>query len=83
MKIIHPRFLIIGKQENMKPEFPACLKKRTYAVLSDVYANPNIMSNTFFLFPEVSVESFPFKLCICKKGRHKITEAYLDSNHVS
>ncbi|KAG5052032.1 hypothetical protein HKD37_02G004516 [Glycine soja] len=36
----------------MKSEFPACLKKRTYAVLSDVYANPNIMSNTFFLFPE-------------------------------
>ena len=64
MKISHPRFLIIGKQENMKSEFPACLRKRTDAVLSDVYANPNIMSDTVFLFPEVSVESFPFKLCI-------------------
>ncbi|KAH1258864.1 Trafficking protein particle complex subunit 8 [Glycine max] len=52
MKISHPRFLIIGKQENRKSEFPACLRKRTDAVLSDVYANPNIMSDTVFLFPE-------------------------------
>ncbi|KAH1195455.1 Trafficking protein particle complex subunit 8 [Glycine max] len=52
MKISHPRFLIIGKQENMKSEFPACLRKRTVAVPSDVYANSNIMSDTVFLFPE-------------------------------
>ncbi|TKY61914.1 Trafficking protein particle complex subunit 8 [Spatholobus suberectus] len=52
MKISHPRFLVIGKQENMESEFPACLRKKTYPVQSDVHANPNIMSDTVFLFPE-------------------------------
>ncbi|RDX88744.1 Trafficking protein particle complex subunit 8, partial [Mucuna pruriens] len=52
MKISHPRFLIIGKQENMKSEFPECLRKKTDSEQSDVHANPNIMSDTVFLFPE-------------------------------
>ncbi|KAK7337326.1 hypothetical protein VNO77_17892 [Canavalia gladiata] len=53
MKISHPRFLIIGNQENMKSEFPACLTKKTGSVQIDVHANPkNIMSDTVFLFPE-------------------------------
>lgn len=64
MKISHPRFLIIGNQENMKLEFPACLTKKTDSVQSDAHANPNIMSDTVFSFPEVSVESSWCKLCI-------------------
>ncbi|KAK7378868.1 hypothetical protein VNO80_04316 [Phaseolus coccineus] len=52
MKISHPRFLIIGKQENVMSEFPACLRKKTDSVQSDVHANPNITYDTVFLFPE-------------------------------
>ncbi|ESW34971.1 hypothetical protein PHAVU_001G196200 [Phaseolus vulgaris] len=52
MKISHPRFLIIGKQETVMSEFPACLRKKTDSVQSDLHANPNITSNTVFLFPE-------------------------------
>ncbi|KAK7284775.1 hypothetical protein RJT34_19528 [Clitoria ternatea] len=50
MKISHPRFLIIGNQENMKSEFPSCLTKKTDSIQS--YAHPNIMSDTVFLFPD-------------------------------
>lgn len=50
MKISHPRFLIIGEQENMKSEFPACLRKNTDSVQCDAHANS--MSDTVFLFPE-------------------------------
>ncbi|KAL2345307.1 hypothetical protein Fmac_006592 [Flemingia macrophylla] len=50
MKISHPRFLIIGKQENIRSEFPACLRKKTDSVQCD--ADSNIMSDTVFLFPE-------------------------------
>ncbi|KAJ1379074.1 trafficking protein particle complex subunit 8-like protein [Sesbania bispinosa] len=52
MKISHPRFLIIGNQENMKSEFPACLTKKTDSVQIDARANPNTMSDTVFSFPE-------------------------------
>ncbi|XP_061362471.1 uncharacterized protein LOC133306201 [Gastrolobium bilobum] len=52
MKISHPRFLIMGNQENMQSEFPACLTKRTDSAQSDTHSNPNIMSDTVFLFPE-------------------------------
>ncbi|KAK7396773.1 hypothetical protein VNO78_17931 [Psophocarpus tetragonolobus] len=52
MKISHPRFLIIGKEGKLKSDFPACLRKKTDSVQSDVYANLNIMSDTVFLFPE-------------------------------
>ncbi|XP_057438916.1 uncharacterized protein LOC130730816 isoform X2 [Lotus japonicus] len=52
MKISHPRFLIIGNQENMKSEFPACLTKKINSVQGDAHANPNIMSDTVFSFPE-------------------------------
>ncbi|KAJ6756153.1 TRANSPORT PROTEIN TRAPP [Salix purpurea] len=49
MKTSHPRFLNIGKQEDLDLEFPACLEKKT-----DVSppANPKIASNGVFLFPE-------------------------------
>jgi hypothetical protein len=57
MKISHPRFLIIGNQENVKLEFPGCLTKKTDSVQSGAYANPNIMSETVFSFPTVSFES--------------------------
>lgn len=59
MRVSHPRFLIIGNQEDIKSEFPACLTKKTDSVQSDAHANPSIMSDTVFLFPEVSVECFP------------------------
>ncbi|XP_014495790.1 trafficking protein particle complex subunit 8 [Vigna radiata var. radiata] len=52
MKISHPRFLIIGKQENMMSEFPACLRKKTDSVQSVMHDNPNITTDTVFLFPE-------------------------------
>ncbi|WVZ06097.1 hypothetical protein V8G54_019443 [Vigna mungo] len=52
MKISHPRFLIIGKQENMMSEFPACLRKKTDSVQSVIHDNPNITTGTVFLFPE-------------------------------
>ncbi|XP_027923371.1 trafficking protein particle complex subunit 8 [Vigna unguiculata] len=52
MKISHPRFLIIGKQENMMSEFPACLRKNTDSVQSVMHDNPNITTDTVFLFPE-------------------------------
>lgn len=58
MKISHPRFLIIGNQENVKLEFPACLTKKIDSVQSDAHASPNVMSETVFSFPVVSIESF-------------------------
>jgi len=64
MKISHPRFLIIGNQENVKLEFPGCLTKKIDSVQSDAHASPNVMSETVFSFPVVSIESFPRKLCI-------------------
>ncbi|XP_004494255.1 uncharacterized protein [Cicer arietinum] len=51
MKISHPRFLIIGSQENAKLEFPGCLTKNIDSVQSVTHANPNIMSDTVFSFP--------------------------------
>lgn len=57
MKISNPRFLIFVNQENMKLEFPACLTKKIDSVQSDAHPNPNIMSDTVFSFPEVSIES--------------------------
>ncbi|CAJ1882515.1 unnamed protein product [Sphenostylis stenocarpa] len=52
MKISHPRFVIIGKQEYMNSDFPGCLRKKTDSLQSDKDANSNIMSDTVFLFPE-------------------------------
>ncbi|PSS15857.1 Trafficking protein particle complex subunit like [Actinidia chinensis var. chinensis] len=49
MKISHPRFLIIGNQEVMDREFPACLEKKTN---SDAQAKTNYASDTVFQFPE-------------------------------
>lgn len=51
MKISHPRFLIIGNQENVKLEFPGCLTKKIDSVQSDAHASPNVMSETVFSFP--------------------------------
>ncbi|CAL5194328.1 unnamed protein product [Lathyrus oleraceus] len=51
MKISHPRFLIIGNQENVKLEFPGCLTKKTDSERSSAHTNPNIMSETIFSFP--------------------------------
>lgn len=56
MKISHPRFLNIGSLENMKSDFPACLMKKTDSVLTSANANAFNMSDTVFLFPEVSIE---------------------------
>lgn len=63
MKISHPRFLIIGNQENVKLEFPGCLTKKTDSERSSAHTNPNIMSETIFSFPVVGIESLK-KLCI-------------------
>ncbi|CAL0326705.1 unnamed protein product [Lupinus luteus] len=52
MKISHPRFLIIGNQEDIKSEFPACLTKKIDSGQSDAHANRSILSDTVFLFPE-------------------------------
>ncbi|KAJ6316520.1 hypothetical protein OIU78_019740 [Salix suchowensis] len=49
MKTSHPRFLNIGKQEDLDLEFPACLEKKTNV---SPPANPKIASNGVFLFPE-------------------------------
>ncbi|KAL5060385.1 hypothetical protein RYX36_031989 [Vicia faba] len=51
MKINHPRFLIIGNQENVKLEFPGCLTKTIGSVQTGAHANPNLMSETIFSFP--------------------------------
>ncbi|XP_045795851.1 trafficking protein particle complex subunit 8 [Trifolium pratense] len=51
MKISHPRFLIVGNQENVKLEFPGCLTKKSDSVQSGAHANPNMMSETVFSFP--------------------------------
>ncbi|KAL1338323.1 hypothetical protein HN51_032996 [Arachis hypogaea] len=52
MKISHPRFLTIGNPEHIKSEFPACLTKKIDSVNNDAQANPGIMSDTVFMFPE-------------------------------
>ncbi|KAK7244790.1 hypothetical protein RIF29_39616 [Crotalaria pallida] len=52
MKISHPRFLIIGNQEDINSEFPACLTKKTGSVQNDAHANHSTLSDTVFLFPE-------------------------------
>ncbi|MCH85109.1 trafficking protein particle complex subunit 8-like, partial [Trifolium medium] len=44
MKISHPRFLIVGNQENVKLEFPGCLTKKSDSVQSGAHANPNMMA---------------------------------------
>ncbi|XP_024443485.1 uncharacterized protein LOC7469943 isoform X4 [Populus trichocarpa] len=49
MKTSHPRFLNIGKQEDLDLEFPACLEKKTNV---SPPANPKIASHGVFLFPE-------------------------------
>lgn len=63
MKISHPRFVNIGNQESMKSELPACLMKKVDSVSSGANANPFNMSDTVFMFPEVSMECFSFKFC--------------------
>ncbi|XP_050384005.1 uncharacterized protein LOC126800653 isoform X2 [Argentina anserina] len=50
MKISHPRFLNVGKQESLNSEFPACLEKKT-SPHSDTRLDPNV-SHSLFLFPE-------------------------------
>jgi hypothetical protein len=57
MKTSHPRFLNIGKQEDLDLEFPACLEKKTNV---SPPANPKIASHGVFLFPEV--RSSPYAL---------------------
>ncbi|GFY97981.1 tetratricopeptide repeat (TPR)-like superfamily protein [Actinidia rufa] len=52
MKISHPRFLILGNQEVMDLEFPACLEKKTNSACSDAQAKTNYASDTVFQFPE-------------------------------
>ncbi|MED6134529.1 hypothetical protein PIB30_037742 [Stylosanthes scabra] len=52
MKISHPRFLTIGNPEHINSEFPACLTKKIDSVNNDAQANPGIMSDTVFMFPE-------------------------------
>ncbi|KAE9446343.1 hypothetical protein C3L33_21763, partial [Rhododendron williamsianum] len=41
MKISHPRYLIIGNQEVMDMEFPACLERKTKSAWSDEHAKTN------------------------------------------
>ncbi|KAL6988129.1 hypothetical protein U1Q18_013876 [Sarracenia purpurea var. burkii] len=55
MKISHPRFLIIGSQEVMDLEFPACLQKKKISTRSDAQPKTNYTSDAVFLFPEDTV----------------------------
>ncbi|MED6136368.1 hypothetical protein PIB30_055534 [Stylosanthes scabra] len=52
MKISHPRFLTIGNPEHINSDFPACLTKKVDSVSDDAQANPGIMPDTVFMFPE-------------------------------
>ncbi|KAG5524716.1 hypothetical protein RHGRI_031404 [Rhododendron griersonianum] len=53
MKISHPRYLIIGNQEVMDMEFPACLERKTKSAWSDEHAKTNYTHDErVFLFPE-------------------------------
>lgn len=57
MKISHPRYLIIGNQEVMDMEFPACLERKTKSAWSDEHAKTNYTHDErVFIFPEVSAE---------------------------
>lgn len=59
MKISHPRFLNAGKRESLDMDFPACLEKNTDYEWSCIQANSNDMSQSVFIFPEVSSHFLP------------------------
>ncbi len=67
VKVSHPRFLNIGNQENLNTQFPACLERKTNSEQSCVGASSNNLSETVFLFPEVSDECchYALSLAIC------------------
>lgn len=62
MKISHPRFLNIGKQESLNMDFPSCLEKKTDSGWSCLQADSSNISESVFMFPEVSAQSVPCAL---------------------
>ncbi|KAJ0088798.1 hypothetical protein Patl1_32733 [Pistacia atlantica] len=52
IKVSHPRFLCVGKQDELMKEFPACLEKKTVAEQSGALGNSSKRPHALFLFPE-------------------------------
>lgn len=67
MKISHPRFLSIGKRDQLNEEFPTCLEKKTNASESGALDSFSQLPQAVFLFPEVRVKVslLYFVLVIC------------------